>query len=242
MSTPVCVHGDLLVELGRRCNMCCPHCLRGNAQDVSISRETIDRVLDSVKHIGSIVFSGGEPMLYGDMIAYIVDQLIARHIEVGAFYMATNGKYIDKQVLLKLAELYVYCDERDMCAVEVSSDVFHEDIPDGNVDFLEAFSFYRGERGENANPDSMLHEGRAIENGIGTRTVDSSPKPFEAYEIGDEVIVEEIVYVNALGELFPDCDFSYETQSEYGAWNVSEKELADILLHFNSNGRRTKVA
>lgn len=38
---------DVVIEITRRCNMCCAHCLRGDAEAVDIQERYIDAFLDS---------------------------------------------------------------------------------------------------------------------------------------------------------------------------------------------------
>ena len=35
---------SLILEVTRRCNMCCAHCLRGEAENIDMQKETIDKV------------------------------------------------------------------------------------------------------------------------------------------------------------------------------------------------------
>lgn len=53
---------SLVIEVTRRCNMRCEHCLRGDAQNLDISTATLSEI---AKHIypGSVTFTGGEPSL-----------------------------------------------------------------------------------------------------------------------------------------------------------------------------------
>lgn len=59
---------NLCLEVTRRCNMGCAHCLRGNAEDLDMSHETIEQVLGQVDVIGQVTFTGGEPSLNVDAI------------------------------------------------------------------------------------------------------------------------------------------------------------------------------
>lgn len=52
---------NLVLEVTRRCNMCCAHCLRGEAQNMDMQKETIDKLLDQTDSISMVTFSGGEP-------------------------------------------------------------------------------------------------------------------------------------------------------------------------------------
>ena len=54
---------NIAIEVTRKCNMGCEHCLRGNAQNMDIDFGYIDSFLNDVSSIGTITFSGGEPAL-----------------------------------------------------------------------------------------------------------------------------------------------------------------------------------
>ena len=54
---------QLILEVTRRCNMACEHCMRGDAQDMDMDIGLIDKALSSVSDIGCMTFSGGEPTL-----------------------------------------------------------------------------------------------------------------------------------------------------------------------------------
>lgn len=99
---------NVVIEITRRCNMCCAHCLRGDAEDVNIQEKYIDAFLDSFSnggYIGTIVFTGGEISLNIPAIRYTLKAVKERNISVGNFYMVTNGKAVDKMAELALASL-----------------------------------------------------------------------------------------------------------------------------------------
>lgn len=59
----ICSVSNVVIEITRRCNMCCAHCLRGDAENIDIQERYIDAFLDSFEKgacISYIVFSGGE--------------------------------------------------------------------------------------------------------------------------------------------------------------------------------------
>ena len=54
---------SVFIEVTRRCNMCCAHCLRGDAENIDIQEKYIDAFLDSFEKgacISSLTFTGGE--------------------------------------------------------------------------------------------------------------------------------------------------------------------------------------
>ena len=99
---------NVVIEVTRRCNMCCAHCLRGDAEAVDIQERYIDAFLDSFANAGyisSLTFTGGEISLNIPAIRYTLNAVRERNISVGSFYMVTNGKAVDKMVELALASL-----------------------------------------------------------------------------------------------------------------------------------------
>jgi organic radical activating enzyme len=81
----------LTIEVTRKCNMRCAHCLRGDAQDVDIDYKHIDDLLDQVEVIGHLDVTGGEPTLNLDALEYILNGLCKRGIPLCEFGLYTNG-------------------------------------------------------------------------------------------------------------------------------------------------------
>ncbi len=65
---------SLILEVTRRCNMCCAHCLRRDAEDIDMEKETVDEILNMVDEIQSVTFTGGEPSLNLPLIQYFFDK------------------------------------------------------------------------------------------------------------------------------------------------------------------------
>lgn len=64
----------LILEVTRRCNMYCDHCLRGNAMSMDMDDALVDKIVDAVDGIGTVVFSGGEPTLNLAAIRHFFDK------------------------------------------------------------------------------------------------------------------------------------------------------------------------
>ncbi|MCS2761363.1 radical SAM protein [Bacteroides ovatus] len=54
---------NLCIEITRRCNMRCTHCMRGDAESVDIPLKHISNLLRHVRHIHHFNITGGEPSL-----------------------------------------------------------------------------------------------------------------------------------------------------------------------------------
>ena len=129
---------SLCIEVTRRCNMICPHCYRGNQQNVDIDTAYIDELFANVDIIHSLRITGGEPTLCVDKLEYIIDKLYEYKIPIFDFHLYTNGLiYNDRvvSVIKKYGELVKLCREigckgdlllpQQNVIVEISVDKFH---------------------------------------------------------------------------------------------------------------------
>lgn len=100
----------LIFENTRRCNMRppCPHCIRGNTQNVDLSTEAIDGVLGQTEMIGELGFIGGEPLCALDKIKYILERVKALRILVFSLSIVTNGLFPTEPVIEILREWAEY--------------------------------------------------------------------------------------------------------------------------------------
>lgn len=228
---------NLILEVGRKCNLHCEHCLRGEAEDLTMPIEAAKAILDGISAIGSIAFTGGEPALYGEKISEIVDYIIKRNIPLESFYVATNGTIFSEKLFMTLVRLYDYCSEPEMCALDISNDHWHEDAYTncGASTLYSALSFC-SKKGDMAET-MLISEGRAAENGWGDRHMNTK-LPF-AYDYSNNGCLSvDLVYVNAKGDILPDCDYSYRTQETMDAYNIADMlskkmTLTEVFKSYN---------
>ena len=64
---------SLVIEVTKRCNMNCRHCLRGNAQDKDMDFHTILPLLERTRAVSTLSFTGGEPTLNVKIMEEILD-------------------------------------------------------------------------------------------------------------------------------------------------------------------------
>jgi organic radical activating enzyme len=219
---------DLILEVTRRCNMVCRHCMRGQMQQLDMNRQVVDRLLESVDSIDGVTFTGGEPLLNVSIIRYFTDELMRKGISLGHFFVVTNGKKFDRDFVDCLIDLYDYCsnDDDDMCGLEISQDQFHEEVEIPKL--YKALKFFRPDaRKENYRFDSILKSGLARLNGIGRRKSYRTSWSIESYD--DETIRPEMVYIAANGNVYHDCDASYYQIDKYNSGNVLKESLVDIV-------------
>lgn len=203
-----------VIEVTRRCNMRCMHCLRGAPQNKDIPDDVLDVFFSKVESIGCIALTGGEPSLVPDRIRAVVKFAKKHKVWIGGFYMATNGKKVTSDFLMAMAELYAYCDSYDEfdCDLALSQDSYHDPVPMTNIRLLKAFSFFSIR--ENSER-STIREGRAKDWGY-------RDNELEDFNVEDDRVMEGNVYLNVNGEIISGCDWSYVSQKKHKVCDVKE--------------------
>lgn len=228
------LHFDRLIfEVTRRCNMSCKHCLRGDAENIDMSFETVQTLLSRASHIHSITFSGGEPTLNLQFIRDVLTYVQKHRIPVDNFYIATNGKHITEEFLILLIEWYAYClkwNDEQYSGVAISKDEFHEAIPYQNELMLKSLSFYdpNDKKSNFTNENSLINHGRATElpatiykfvPSKDLRLMTSNTFD-EIEKIDDEIYLHETeIYVDCNGNICADCNLSYDMMPDKAIGN-----------------------
>ena len=104
------VLSNINVEITRKCNLKCAFCHKGKAQNLTISKEVIDKSVTELKdvYIQSIQFSGGEPTLEPEMFDYLIHKIIESKLKIGFVGFFTNGIKTDERILSSLNMLLDY--------------------------------------------------------------------------------------------------------------------------------------
>lgn len=226
---------EFYVEITRKCNMNCLHCLRGDAQNVEIKYGYITNVLKDVSTIDSFTITGGEPSLNVGAIQFILNELKRFNIIVGSFYIITNGRKTsqNQEFLYTLLDLYYYQQynaSECFSMVQISKDNYHnhEEEQEESIEKLSAFSFF-SVRETTFKYDNIIAEGRGCEIGEKTLTYDNEIE----YDIwGDNVTIESMVYLNAKGQICNNCDYSYNTQEEQHLFDINNISFYDGLMNY----------
>lgn len=118
-------YGGFELELTRRCNKACDHCANGEAQDITMSREIIDKLFDNVSDCEQITITGGEPTLELNTLDYLIDRIIASDWNTEIIQVTTNGKVRDIRLTEMLGKFCNSADNRK-ALLRISTDQFHE--------------------------------------------------------------------------------------------------------------------
>lgn len=210
---------SLIVEVTRKCNISCDHCLRGEPINSDLKKEYIDSLLDQTNYIGTVTFTGGEPTLNIPIMEYFLEQCKERGISIDGFYIVTNGIKVPESFVMFCLKMYSYCSEKEMCRVDVSNDIYHNYEGKYNSELLEGLSFF-GKKFEKDgfnyhNGTSLIKQGRSESgrNNIYTKENEIDIDYFEN---------EMDIYLNCKGEIINGCDWSYKNQKKHKICDVGE--------------------
>lgn len=236
----ICID-TLAMEVTRRCNMGCAHCMRGEAQRRDITHEAIDRMLANVAIINEIVFTGGEPTLNIDAIEYALEVCRKRDITVYAFYIVTNAKDISDRFLIACINWHSYiieCEgDTDVCGVAVSRDKYHEPVPAKNIERLAALSVFR-EKDKMVDWDRIpvKNLGRAKNLGNQEKRENFAHYVSAFMSDEDEVTIEDsTITVTVDGDILTCCDYEYADISKFRIASVFDSEWENIFKRIASD-------
>lgn len=100
---------DLILEVTRRCNMGCEHCLRGDAEDLDMPDELIENIFAGISETTVLTFTGGEPALAVKKLRTALDLAKKYGTRVREAYIVTNGKEITEEFLAVCRDWNSYC-------------------------------------------------------------------------------------------------------------------------------------
>jgi len=209
--------------------MHCEHCLRGEAQDKDISFEAIDRLLESTDAIWELTLTGGEPSLNVPAIEYITKRIQERDIELGNVFIATNGKEVSDEFLLACMKLFMITHEKDLNMLALSQDMFHEDIPQGNIEKLEQLAVFDKEcKHADFNRVALIDLGRAKDlDGFTKRTMKYSGLDAFVADHGNCLLFRSIVTATVDGDLLTDCDYDYDSTDNIKFGNLFDPDWVE---------------
>ena len=227
---------SMVIEVTRRCQLECEHCLRGDAQSPDIELGYVAALFSKVQAINTITFSGGEPSLVPEKLEMIRKLAEKHHVDIGNFYIATNAAKNNqyKRFLSACFNWYLYCSDNEVSAVHWSNDSYHQLDPD-NVKMLSCLSFASARYSDRRKPLTYLAEGRAADNGIGENAVHEY-----ALDIEDDTVMGNI-YLNCLGQIIHGCDWSYANQQEHVICDVYDLSIEAIKKYIEKEAEILEI-
>lgn len=241
----------LVLEVTRRCNMRCNHCMRGDAQNLDMDKSIIEKVARMVQP-AEVTFTGGEPSLNVPAIQRYFEYAESYDTLPYSFFVATNGLANQEELAMTLLKAYPQMEEKDMCSLALSVDDFHErfwdDVDPTYNSVFEGLSFFDTKSKYHQTDGSddyrwILPLGRAESdfNDNDRTTFMSAPSKSITdmcnnaeiwYSKQNDVftIHFEMLYVSANGTISDICDIEYETLDALHISNIDTIE-SDILKY-----------
>lgn len=219
---------SLSIEITRRCNMACAHCLRGDARDMDIKPVWLDRLFSQIEEVGCLTFSGGEPSLNVSAMTFARKICADRKIPVANFYVVTNGKEVPDAFLHECLDWKLFCTDGEISAVALSSDKWHEKIPYRNKDRLQTLGFF-------TTRDEDLKEERLIRRGHAEAIWSAYNRPYDEIRPSDQwdpyskekPILADLV-LRCDGTLAADANLPYD-DTEHLIGDIRDKDWAQKI-------------
>lgn len=156
---------NLMLEVTRKCNLHCEHCMRGEPQNLDMSDEILEEVFRQIDHTYHLSLTGGEPFLAPHVLEKMVDIIIDRNIKVFRCTTVDNGTILNElgirsiKALNRLGE-YIYNSvwsedtrndpkEKLPISVSISNSQYHKN------DIQKAIEFYKSYANEYVNVDDQ---------------------------------------------------------------------------------------
>ena len=244
---------ELAIEVTRRCNMQCSHCMRGAAENHTISKEVVDRLFDEVSVVTTLLLTGGEPFLEPEMIDYIFDAIIKRKIPIGKIEVVTNGTIRDKRIADSFNKIGKYVADnyrktltkkhmRQIVTILISNDSYHM-----KDDIMETLKFYREILNDNCiilkknqkDITSVLYLGNAADKSF---TLDEgktyhfkiTPYRYRVSFMNDDdgkpIAIDTMLQIGYDGKILIGEDSSYEQQDKNNYGNILQKHMSTLLV------------
>lgn len=227
---------NLIIEVTRKCNMQCCHCLRGDSQNKNIKLEYITKILENIKDNDiyyDITFSGGEPSLNTQAIRHYINECKRLNINHSYFYIATNGvNNNNSDFIMLLLELYTMSDEKKLCQVQLSNDDYHDDLYFQDDSIINGLSFFNKKYNNDYESYDTINEGR----GWGGRNATKHDMSY--YDDFQEFINDIPIYLNCNGYLINGCDWSYKSQNRP---DLKLCHVDNFNSFYNNNDSKLKI-
>ena len=100
---------DLCLELTRKCNLHCDHCMRGDSENFEMSEETMNRIFEDIDECIGLQFIGGEVSLAVDGLQKLIGVILKKCPNIHSVLYFTNGTNVSDELIECLNLLKNYC-------------------------------------------------------------------------------------------------------------------------------------
>lgn len=240
-------YNQLGIELTRRCNEACAHCLRGPAEDVDLSEEVIDALFDNndIYLIENLLLSGGEPTMNGKGLNYLVNKIIEKRVIVGNYRIIINGTYYSEEFGAAIKKLHEYIDKigwnrkynvllaNSFGKIGVSQDQYHKKVDKKVMKKLKDLPSKIYILDDKYNPKRLLPFGRALDNDLSSNKQDISKltdidNTYIIMKYGKDEIQIKKQYICSNGNVCLDPNYPFKVLDEFRIGNVLDSNIIDM--------------
>ncbi len=241
------IYHELGIELTRRCNEKCEHCLRGDAIDTDLSKEVIDALFDNnnIRLIENLLLSGGEPTMNSEALLYLVNKIIERRVVVGTYRVIINGTYYDDKFGIAIKRLHEYIElvgwnkkynilnANSFGRIGISQDQYHKKAKEEVLDKLQDLPSKIIILDDKYNSERLLPYGRALSNDLSSNIPDISnlvdiDGTYVINKYGSEGIQINKQYICANGNVCLDPNYPFHILDEYRIGNVLDSPIIEM--------------
>lgn len=256
---------DVAFETTRRCNLVCHHCMRGPGQNMDMSPKFIDAFFErnDIEYINHICFSGGEPTLNPEIIAYTIEKIINEKKAVGSVSTVTNGQifskeivdafnrfnqYRNRQSIDEIPKKYQICSEDTIrklikdntdnhARITFSKDQYHKEVP-SKIEEL----YLQESQGLKITSTPYLEQEKIYKTGNATfgRDFDYQLDQLRYYEEKESYVVFDLLYLTASGYITTEGMGTYQDMDQINTGHVSNVTIPEILVDYGTPIFKTK--
>lgn len=128
---------SLAIEITRKCNKKCSHCMRGEAQEITITKEIIDSLFSNVEDCNIIHLTGGEPLLAIPEIEYLINSIIKNKWTTKEINIVTNGSIISERIIHTFTNFCNSGSDKKI-TFSITNDQYHDE-----TDYETAYEYYK---------------------------------------------------------------------------------------------------
>ena len=237
---------ELTLEVTRRCNLKCVHCLRGCAQRMDMPSNVVYHTFRKIEGCKNLTLTGGEPSMACEVIEDIYQNITMNGFRFEYFYVVTNAATMrNRQRFMNiLYKLYQWADDSEACVLCVSQDQYHRcERGTPNLKYYDEMKVE--EYGESYcrehpffKPDErkrdiirVINDGRAVQTQMGTE----GPKGGKPWIVDENLNIQErTVYISANGNITSSSNMSFRRIDKLAFGNITTDCLEDVIRTYSA--------
>lgn len=228
---------SLMLEITRECNLKCEHCMRGDAQNVTMSKEMIEKILSQVGLVERLSFTGGEPFLKPDLIEYVVDYIIQNNLNIMSLGAVTNGAVPEENMLRCIQAFNRFSEwaykkyHGSGCAIAFSNDIYH------GTNAEELVEKYKPYGNEYMNIDCQSKEDHILaymgkSQNLNIKCKCTCHECIHSLEMDENGMILCLIQISAKGALLVGGNISYDLEDMESVGNVMTDNLDNMIQKY----------